>query len=113
MPPAASFGTSSSTDSSPTTSFEAAAPVVSMSTDAESDPHDSIREQSPVKTVNSNNVDIGYEEKIEGEKNTENEIKSRKCEKCDFIGKTEAGLKVHKSTKYNSLLRMYTRVVRR
>ena len=54
--------------------------------------------------------DIEHEEAMEAvETNDKNEIKN-KCHKCDFIGKTEAGLKVHKTAMHKSIFKMYTRV---
>ena len=41
----------------------------------------------------------------------EETVTKNKCDKCDFIGKSEAGLKIHKTSKHKvSLMKMYRKV---
>ena len=41
----------------------------------------------------------------------EETVTKTKCDKCDFIGKSEAGLKIHKTSKHKvSLMKMYRKV---
>ena len=48
---------------------------------------------------------------ITADADQETEILNHVCDRCDFIGKTEAGLKTHKTIKHKgSILRAYTKV---
>ena len=66
------------------------------------------------KEVNPNVVGA-YREEFEKESVKEpevDEVLNNHCNKCDFIGKTEAGLKIHETTKHKGILRGYTRVLK-
>ena len=61
--------------------------------------------EAPLANLTSDRA-IEHEETMEAvETNDKNEIEN-KCHKCDFIGKTEAGLKVHKTAMHNSIFKM-------
>ena len=69
------------------------------------------------KEVNPNEAeaygeDIGKENVAEPEVKEVQMVQNYPCDKCDFIGKTEAGLKTHKTIKHKGILRGYTRVLK-
>ena len=69
------------------------------------------------KEVNPNEAeaygeDIGKENVTEPEVEEVQMVQNYPCDKCDFSGKTEAGLKTHKTIKHKGILRGYTRVLK-
>ena len=51
------------------------------------------------------------EESVEVEENNIENKKEHKCNECDFIGKTESGLKVHKTAKHKeTILKGYRKI---
>ena len=63
-----------------------------------------IKSKKPIE----NDSDEVTEIEQETEKNAASSDKQIKCDKCDFIGKTEAGLKTHNAVKHKvSLMKMY------
>ena len=58
--------------------------------------------------VETENEDIEVEVEIENE----SDMEENKCEKCEFIGKNKAGLKIHVAAKHKEkpLMQMFSRV---
>ena len=68
--------------------------------------YDNLREARKRKVFEYNKLEF---QKIIEE--IEEIVTKNKCDKCDFIGKSEAGLKIHKTSKHKvSLMKMYRKV---
>ena len=66
--------------------------------------------ESGIRSSNADELDDKIEEHETNWEVEENVIRN-KCEKCDFIGKSEAGLKIHNTSKHKgSLMKMYRKV---
>ena len=71
-----------------------------------------IRSLKGVSKLPNNSQSEGIEEEVVTyTAGQENEISNHVCDRCEFVGKSEAGLKTHKTVKHNgSLFRAYRKV---
>ena len=72
-----------------------------------------VESESEVESSNANSKELydKLEEDQEINEEIEEIVTKNKCDKCEFIGKSEAGLKIHKTSKHKvSLMKMYRKV---
>ena len=61
-----------------------------------------------VEAASDVNLEDEVQERAEG---VEELVAEKKCDKCDFIGRTEPGLKIHTTAKHKvSLMKMYRKI---